>query len=208
MNLLTAGRSFILEKVNNDKEKDILSFSILIGFIIGAFHVISFSLAITDNNISSKIALAFIAILGSALYTSLVFAKSSFFYYLLGMYKEKESLIGAGKIFKINLLSSYPFLLLPAFALIARSIDNFALFILLYIITLIWCSAIKYKLFKSVLKINNYFFKVTYIIPAIIQFSVIISLIAIVLLGNILIIKSFIENIVKNILAALKLISG
>lgn len=207
-NLLTLGRIFILQKIRDDKEKNILSFSLLIGFIIGSFHIISFTLAIKDVNISSNIALVFFSILGSIFYTALIFAKSSFFYFLLGMYKEKENFLSPRQIFKINLLSSYPFFLLPAFALIARSMDNFPLFILLYLFTLISCSAIKYKLYKSILKINKYFFKITYIIPVIVQFTVIISLVAIVLVGNILVIKSLIENVIKNVLGLLKLISG
>lgn len=208
--IASQGNYFIKNKISDLKEKDnnLLSFAIILGLIIGFFHVISILMLVPAVKNIQPVGLAFLGFIAAWLYLGIVFTKSAVFYYLTGMADKSGEPVSARKIFKINIMSSYPFLMLPAFGIISSLLNSMALFTLLYLCIFIWAAVNKYKMLKFALKMDNYIFKLTYIIPILVQIALVVVFISIGILSNLIILKTVLENIIKTIAAALKSFAG
>lgn len=209
-NLLTKGSLFINEQLNKKPEesKETLSFTIFLGMLIGAFHGISFLLVFSIFGNISSVGLFIIVLLTACLSVGIAFSKSALFHYLISLYGKENSPIKSREILKVYFLSGYPFFLLPAIAIICSVIKAPGIFIILYITVFIWSMKVKYKIFKERLKIHKYLFRITYAIPLLVQFTVVILVVLIAVISNLFILKGIIINIVKSISVAIKAITG
>lgn len=205
--LIFHGRKFTIHQIENE-DNDLLSFSLFMAFIIGAFHVIGIALVADVKFLSTPFTFAISIFIAGIVYTGIVFAKSALYYFLTGLYNKEERPMSGRNILKISFLSSYPFLLLPGAGIIAGFFKSAGLFIFIYFVLYIWACVVKYKSFKSVIKIHAYLFRLSYFIPAIVQFTVVSVLVAVAFITNFILIRSLVDTVAKSLASVLSMFGG